>query len=111
MRASATNWKTWGRIGAGFCAATLAQLLLYAGPSHLANGRQWLPGPLYTPYVLFFRVGPAICAGALAFYSLKRRATTLGQKQIGLKSLAAVIALALLSAYLGVFIAINTWGT
>jgi hypothetical protein len=100
----------WLQVVVAFTVATLMQLFLYVGPSFLARGTE-LPGALYTPYVLFFIVGPALIATVFAVSRVRRHDRACGRQSMGFASGAALTVLALLSAYLGVFVAFNTWGT
>jgi hypothetical protein len=108
---ASASWRVWLQVVAAFTTATLVQLFLYAGPSHLARGTPWLPAALYTPYVLFFIAGPALLATVFAVLRVRRHDRANGRQATGFASGAALTVLALLSAYLGVFVAFNTWGT
>ena len=104
-------WATWIRVALSFLAATGVQLLLYGVPARLAAGHDWLRDALYTPYALFWMVGPAFCAATYSVRLLKRRALESGRSIPGVSSLVLVVALTVLSAYAGMFICVNTWGT
>lgn len=101
----------WGRIGAAFGVASGLQVLMYARP--LWEGAPvWmrLPEQLYTPTVLVFFFGPSLAAAAWALLLLYRHHGSQGEPP-PLAGVLLIVALAVLSSYLGVFVSFNTWGT
>jgi hypothetical protein len=86
------------------------QIFFYGAPTLLGFGAYNLPGWLYQPAVLSFLFVPAALA---LLFSLNRLRAAERHAGRGLSAwpIVTVSLLAILSAYLGVYVSFNTWGT
>jgi hypothetical protein len=100
----------WLAIAALFFVASCVQILLYGAPTLLGLGGHHFPHWLYEPVVLVFFFAPAVVA---LIYSLRllRSAARHAGRGLGVWSVVTVALLAIVSAYIGVFVSLNTWGT
>ena len=99
----------WVAISALFSVASCVQILFYGAPTFLGSGGYHIPRWLYEPTVLAFFFAPA--AVALLFsLRLLRSASPRADRALGVWSVVTVVLLAILSAYIGVFVSFNTWG-
>lgn len=100
----------WVAIAALFVVASCVQVLFYGAPTFLGLGGYNLPRWLYEPIVLAFFFAPSATA---LFVSLRllRSAVRHADRGLGAWPVVTVASLAVLSAYIGVFVSFNTWGT
>ena len=100
----------WVAIAALFFVASCVQILFYGAPTFLGFGGYQFPRWLYEPVVLAFFFAPAAVA---LLYSLRllRSAARHADRRLGVWSVVTVALLAVLSAYIGVLVSFNTWGT
>ena len=102
--------KLWCKIAGSFLAASALQILFYGAPAIFRFGGYHVTGGMHLPVVLAFFFAPAL--GAMV-YSL-RSATLLYRRSgsvVPMFAIAGIVFLALASAYMGVFVSFNTWGT
>jgi hypothetical protein len=102
--------QVWAIILGLFAAASCTQILFYGLPALLGFGAYHFPPGLYPPAVLLFFFGPAIIATWCSIRILRSAAP---ESRPGLRAwaIAVVSLLAILSAYVGVYISLNAWGT
>ena len=105
-----TRGRLWFGIVVAFIAASGVQILFYGAPRLLGFRTYNVPDPWYTPTVLAFLFLPALLAAAFSLRRIgvvsRRPHTPRSGAQV-----AVVLVLAVVSAYLGVFVAFNVWGT
>lgn len=107
---SSSRARLWVRIVFTFVAASMIQVVFYGAPALLRFGSYHVAGPLYIPVVLTLFVAPALAAmlfslrGAILLY---RRL----EMTVPVLAVAVIVVLAFVSAYIGVFVSFNTWGT
>ena len=100
----------WAVIAALFVVASCVQILFYGAPTFLDLGGFHFSRWHYEPVVLAFLFAPAAIA---LFVSLRllRSAARHADGGLGIWSVVTVVLLAIVSAYMGVFVSFNTWGT
>ena len=105
-----TRLKLWAGVVAAAMAATAVQIAFYGAPSFFGFGAYHVASAWVTLAALAWAVGPALLAlvaGLWRVASFRRRSNT----KLSASDIAVVILLALVSAYLGIFVAFNVWGT
>ena len=100
----------WAAIIGSFALASCVQILFYGAPTLLEFGGYHLPEWLYEPVVLSFFFAPATIA-FLVSLRLLRSAARNADRRLSAPPIVAISILAVLSAYMGVFVSFNTWGT
>jgi hypothetical protein len=91
-------------------AATAVQIAFYGAPSFFGFGAYHVASAWVTAAAVAWAIGPAsiaLVAGLWRVAAFRRRLRT----KLSASDVAVVILVALVSAYLGVFVAFNTWGT
>ena len=100
----------WAKIVLAFLAASSVQALFYGAPAIFGFSGYHVSGPLYLPVVLAYFFAPALAAMAFALSRVVAFYRVAG-RSVSILAVAAVIVLAMVSAYMGVFVSFNTWGT
>jgi hypothetical protein len=102
--------RLWAMIVCSFAVASCVQIFFYGAPTLLGFGAYNLPGWLYQPAVLSFLFVPAALALLFSLNRLRAAGLHVG-RSLSAWPIVTVSLLAILSAYLGVYVSFNTWGT
>jgi hypothetical protein len=107
----------WCAICLTYVAAAGVQVLMYAPPMWggqpiWGTGSPFGPAAhyLYTPLVLIFICGPGLVGAAVALRMLYRTYAA-ADRRPPKSAVFVVVVLAVVSAYAGVVVSFNTWGT
>src|SRR5262245_4267523 len=100
----------WFKVTVAFFAASSIQVLFYGAPALFGFGGYHVSGHLYLPVMLAFFFAPALAAMLFALHRVVAFYRQVG-RSVPVLVVAAVLLLALISAYMGVFVSFNTWGT
>jgi len=102
--------RLWVAIVGSFAVASCVQVLFYGAPEILGFGGYHIPRWLYEPIVLSFFFAPSAVALIFSLRLLRSTARHVG-RGLSVWPVVTVAILAILSAYIGVFVSFNTWGT